>query len=157
TPCAGNSNAKNSSAAVIRCFITSPDEGRAKPPRSLWDAFSNQDHRIELLTLGLVDCHDVYAWGIVSVSKQLILNQCVIEPLTRAGICTCCHPHFRQISTDPLATIESDQIVKRLRDVLELRYAGPIEQRFDLNPIPARVPGKHQIRSAINERFSTSR
>lgn len=81
----------------------------------------------------------MYALSIVSISEQLILHEGVVEPLTRGGLCASRHPHLRQARADSLPTIESDQTVESPRDLLELSDAGPVEQRFDLNPIPARV------------------
>src|SRR5690606_3835997 len=107
-PSAGDSNAKNFPAAIIGCCIISPDQGRAKLLCALSDVFSNQDYGIELLALGFVDGHDVYALRVIPISEQLILHQCVIEPLTSGGVRTRRHPHLRQGRADSLSTIERD-------------------------------------------------
>jgi hypothetical protein len=67
-------------------------------------AFPNQDHRIELLTLRLVDRHDVYASGIVPVGEQLI-PESVRYALVQG---TSHHPYLRPVRADSLATIESN-------------------------------------------------
>ena len=108
---------------------------RAKNQRAtVW--VIEDDHRIELLALGLMHCHHMDAVQILATRQQLVFRQRGIQGGPSIAIIPLRLPQVGKTAGDALTTLEGDQLFCVFGDAFERVGASLAQNAPRLDPVP---------------------
>jgi hypothetical protein len=118
----GDSDAQDSAAAIVGQVVPPPYKRRRPSLGSCSLSLPQNNHSVELLSFGTMNCHYVYSSQILDARKNLVFRESCVKCLPSISVRSMVGPDLGQVCRNSLSSIKSDDIVEVCGNRREARF-----------------------------------